>query len=70
MPTRQDEFQMTTSFGKRRGWEIQKLRQRDRAVIYRLTERNSCVLASDAEIALWRLAKLPFGTDGDKDNKK
>jgi len=48
---RRDQYRMTTAFGKRRGWEIQKLR------------------LQDAEVVLWRVAKLPFGTDGDMGGK-
>jgi len=66
---RRDQYRMTTAFGKRRGWEIQKLRLQDGHIYYRLTHMDSCMPASDAEVVLWRVAKLPFGTDGDMGGK-
>jgi hypothetical protein len=63
-------FRMTTPWGKRRGWEIQRLLIR-RRVFYRMTWRNGCLPANYAEVALWRATKMPFGTgallrDGNK----
>lgn len=59
------KFYMTTTFGKRRGWEIQRFRLRNRSFFYRLTRRDSCAPASASEIDLWRYAGLAFGADGD-----
>lgn len=44
---------MRTPWGKRRGWEIQRLVIRGR-VFWRLTGRNWCRDAEVVELALWR----------------
>lgn len=53
-------FAMRTAFGRRYGWEIQKL-MLGRHPYYRMTDRvGACGPASSREVALWRLAKLPL----------
>ena len=57
-------FKMSTAWGKRKGWEIQKLTI-ERRVFYRMTGKTWCLPATPTEIALWRRAKLPFGKESD-----
>jgi hypothetical protein len=57
-------FKMTTEFGKRRGWEIQRMSFGKGQPYYRMTERDGgCREATERELAIWRFAKLPFGKD-------
>jgi hypothetical protein len=51
------KFKMLTAFGRRRGWELQRLLIQ-RKVFWRLTGRDWCAPASSAEVALWKLAKV------------
>jgi hypothetical protein len=57
------KFKMTTKFGKRRRWEIQRLLI-NRRVFYRLTGHFWCMPATHAEIALWKLTGMEFGREG------
>lgn len=56
-------FRMTTAWGRRRGWEIQKLMLGKRP-FYRLTGRTWCLPADDFAVALWRASGMAFGVNG------
>lgn len=46
---------MRTAWGKRRGWELQRVTMSDGKVFWRVSERNGGIhAATPQEIALWR----------------
>lgn len=51
---KRERFEMLTKFGKRRGWELQRLLI-GRRVFWRLTEADGgCCPASAVEVILWK----------------
>ncbi len=51
---KRERFKMSTPFGKRRGWELQRLVV-SRRVFWRLTEADGgCCPASAVEVILWQ----------------
>ena len=48
-------FKMTTLFGKKHGWELQKLLLSDRKTFWRVTTPSSCWPATEPEIQLWKM---------------